>query len=102
MYFDYLFQSTGLMKPSINTDLDWTVFPNPATDVLMVENQRISKPSGYQKFLLTDGAGKLLLSERLANFSNRINVDKFPDGLYFYKIEGNTHSQTGKILIQHK
>ncbi|MBU6158921.1 MAG: T9SS type A sorting domain-containing protein [Bacteroidetes bacterium] len=60
------------------------IFPNPATDVLMltVENSDF-KNLNYQ---LMDVSGKLLSQDRLNRSATQINVASLPNGSYFVRV----------------
>lgn len=78
-----------------NTGL--TVFPNPIRDVLKVQSEL-----GINSIRFFDVSGKLLLSIPYeAEDAVEINLDDFPDGMYFMEVHevGNQLSTT-KVVKQ--
>lgn len=68
-------------------DQGYRVFPNPATDHIMVQQELKGRaPSPYT---LLNIAGQTVLSGMLAEDNERIGVEHLPNGLYVLRIEGS-------------
>ena len=80
--------------------LDFDIFPNPATDKLNI-NFNDEMKSGNIQLSLTDTYGKLVWSE--SNFtSSSIDVSQFAAGLYFIRVaDKNSESIVKRIVIVH-
>ncbi len=82
--------------PDATDDLpEWKmikVYPNPATNVITVEQR---EQSNYKALQLLDLSGKVILKKEVESKLTRIDVSKFSKGVYFVK-EGN---EVRKILI---
>ena len=77
-------------------DLKVNVFPNPATDFLMVDSKEMSGLN-YQ---LHDIQGSLLLDATMSSTSQEIDLRKYSSGLYLLRITtrlGN-HVKTYRII----
>lgn len=59
------------------TEIKINIYPNPASDVVYVENGE------GLNYSITDASGKLISS---GNYSSSINVSQFSKGLYFIKV----------------
>ncbi len=68
-----------------------TVFPNPATDVLNIENSEKGRLSIYDK------NGKSLFTTNV-QAEQSINIKEFPVGMYFLKLENEKTVFNGKFL----
>jgi predicted GH43/DUF377 family glycosyl hydrolase len=78
---------------------DITIYPNPATDVLNIENRSGYFTSG-DYFELYDNLGKKIYSESLNKKSFAIiNMMKYPSGNYFAKVYSGLNIITKKIEI---
>lgn len=85
----------GINENHIN--LTVAVYPNPATDflILKVDDREIEKLN-YQ---LYDTQGKLLSSEKLKSSETTINVSELPQAAYFIKVfENKNEIKTFKII----
>ena len=73
------------------------IYPNPATDSVS-----IAFPTGYDNatIYLYNTMGQLILSRELTSESKSVALSGFSSGMYLYKIESASASQSGKITIQ--
>ena len=69
------------------------IFPNPASDVLYLENVDAAEISIY------DGFGALVLHVRSNNQHLRIDISHFSPGAYLVQIKKNQNIISKKILI---
>ncbi len=78
------------------------VYPNPATDRLIVEYHA---PQGSEyTFSLFNALGQLTKSVALSGDSSPVQVplDRIPAGIYYYSVSGvGTNMYSGKIIIKH-
>jgi hypothetical protein len=89
----YAFNLENLSTPSFEKS-DISVFPNPTTSTITVQNSSLIQPKSYELFSIT---GKLLQSSSLEN--NTISLEKFQSGIYFLKIGfDNGLFETHKII----
>lgn len=73
------------------------IYPNPASNEIMVMNMRYPNLS-YRLFNML---GQELMIGSMSNSENRINVENYPEGIYFLHLidEDTKDSITKKILI---
>ncbi len=94
-----------LLKPSIKliTDNDvgtddladqeaLKVYPNPVTNVITIE---LGEQSAYKKLQVLTLSGKVILTQDIQSKLTRVDVSKFPQGIYFVKIG----SEVRKIVV---
>ena len=78
------------------------VYPNPATDKLIVEYHA---PVGtVQTFSLFNAIGQLTRSVALSGGSSpvQVSLDRIPAGIYYYNVSGvGTSLYSGKVIIKH-
>jgi len=69
--------------------------PNPANDVVSV-----SFPNGFNSASITfyNTLGQLIVAENISPSFSSISLQALNSGVYFYKIETNSFSQSGKII----
>jgi len=74
-----------------------SVFPNPTADILTL---RIAEFDNMMlSYHLLDANGRLLENGQITGPETRLNMVKFPSGIYFLKVlEGRTELITYKIL----
>lgn len=76
---------------------DFKIYPNPASDIIYIEN------AGNNKcfFYLSDAWGNLIIKKTI-NSKARIDVSEFTAGIYFYRMkDSNSNITQGKISIIH-
>ena len=76
---------------------DFLVYPNPTSDSISV-----TLPSGFDAKTLTifNVFGQKVLEKKISNQSPTISLKLLNSGTYFYKIESNDFSKSGKIIKQ--
>ena len=76
------------------------VYPNPATDNIMVNYIASNDKEDNIQIQLTDLLGRVVLQQPIANKgSQKIAIDKLSPGLYFYTIrEQNNITLSGKLV----
>ena len=77
---------------------DWSVYPNPSNDIIMVQVNDLTNQSYTVE--LYDALGKLIQVKQIVQGSTiaYFNADALYKGVYFVKIKGQTASK--KIVIQ--
>lgn len=76
---------------------EFVFFPNP-----MQDKMDISFPNGFKKANITlyNSIGQKVFSQKISKQNNSIVLNNLNSGIYLYKIESESYSQTGKILKQ--
>ena len=69
------------------TDFNCAVYPNPATDLLILETE--TSDNRNLTYQLYDMMGKLLLSERLVDTRTTISMANLAPSTYFLKVSDN-------------
>lgn len=74
----------------------YTIFPNPASDFVIVEGGEDDIPTSYY---LIDIAGKIYSTGKInPGTSNQISLSGMAQGVYFLRISGKDGNQTIKVL----
>ncbi len=71
----------GIEEPNPYTD-KIKIFPNPATDIVNI----LAEIEDADHVQIINNAGKLLSVYKIQNYSAKINIDLFAEGIYFYEI----------------
>ena len=71
------------------------VYPNPVADVLRVN---LTHTPGRSSAVLYNNNGKRLLTEKLQNGTNSLNMGAFPKGVYILKIISDNSTENIKII----
>ncbi|WP_395049696.1 S8 family serine peptidase, partial [Flavobacterium sp.] len=76
---------------------DFIVYPNPTSDSIF-----ITLPEGFDSKMLTiyNVLGQEMLEKNISTQSSPISLKSLNSGMYFYKIESNGFSKSGKIIKQ--
>lgn len=78
-------------------NLTWSVYPNPATEVLTLKTEEIKTEDLC--FQLYDITGKIIENKKIETIETIIQVGKLLPGIYFLKVSGNGKEvKTFKII----
>jgi len=93
--FDESITSTAEIK---NTDFQFAVYPNPASEYIMITSDFTNE----QQFSIDilDAMGNLILLSKVVDNQQRIDIGNFQSGIYFTRLHLNGHSKTLKLIIQ--
>lgn len=84
---------TGIGSSFFNED--WTIYPNPANDVLTVD---LGKTSGSPEISVIDLLGNVLRSEIINNGKTVLDLSALPHGMYFVRVNVNGKSSVKKFV----
>ena len=87
---------TVLVKDAAGFALE--AFPNPTTDVITVKG--IGTTATEATILVTDLAGRVLVSQKDAAASATVNLAPLPAGIYMLQWNDGTHQQTIRVTKQ--
>ncbi|MBW7848432.1 MAG: T9SS type A sorting domain-containing protein [Bacteroidales bacterium] len=92
--YQEIFGEASGIDPSQAVKGEFAVYPNPASDFLVIEHHR----DDYQPivFMLFNAIGQLVISEQLSHPSQTVSVGFLPKGVYAFHI-GNFN---GKVVLQ--
>lgn len=76
---------------------EFTIYPNPTTDLVSFSLPKNSSP---KKISIYSVSGQKVLEENSSIQMPTISLKSLSGGIYFYKIESNGYSKTGKIIKQ--
>ena len=76
---------------------DFVVYPNPTYDSISVS---LPNGSDVKTIAIYTILGQKVLEKNISNQSATISLESLTSGTYFYKIESNTFSKSGKIIKQ--
>lgn len=76
---------------------DFIVYPNPTNDSISVS---LPNDSEVKTIVIYSILGQKVLEKNIDNQSSTISLKSLNNGIYFYKIESNTFSKSGKIIKQ--
>ena len=74
-------------------DLLFSVYPNPAQDVMFLEGKNLKSVE------ISDLSGKLIYSLPIDSYKTRIDLKDFPKGNYFLKVSDNKSQGLKKLII---
>ena len=93
----------SIEKPIITNDLKLesiSAFPNPTSGRVTLQFKGEAVPTTVR---LTDGLGRILMTEKLNDFSgeynDRINLSNYPSGIYNITIIQNSKSYSERIVL---
>ena len=88
-----------LLKLTGSGLITYSIYPNPASDVIMVSGNDLS--AGKKILTLSDARGIKVLEQPMTGNAQQINVGKFAAGIYFIRLIKDGHIEyTQKIIIQ--
>ncbi len=71
-----------------------TVYPNPSSDVLNIASQN----ARIESVMLTDTAGRTVLTHKISNTNGTINIGHLPKGAYILSLKLDGQTVTKKII----
>lgn len=77
--------------------LQATVYPNPATDYVLIECTEYEKA----EFVVYDVVGRVLHRQLLNSEKSYVNTSVLKNGVYVYQIQSNDKKNIGKMVITH-
>ena len=76
---------------------DFSLYPNPTTDSISVT---LPKESNVKTIAIYNVLGQLVLVNSISSQSPTVSLKSLNSGIYFYKIESEGFSKSGKIIKQ--
>ena len=86
--------TTGIKSAELKNELK--VYPNPASEFLMVDNFS----GNQQAFQLVDLSGRLALIGVVKDQTTKVDLSSLSPGIYFMKYEVNNKHMVQKVIIQ--
>ena len=92
------FQQPVFSVSLINSSINLTVFPNPATELVTIQSENILKDANI---LVMDISGKLLINQQINEFSKfSFNCGDWANGIYMITVsDAKHHKYAGKLII---
>jgi hypothetical protein len=85
-------------KEIVNNQFNFSVYPNPASNVLNVTVENLDGKASVSVF---DIVGNEVVKSNLVNGKNTLNIENLTAGIYFYSIrKDNSIIETKKIVVQ--
>jgi serine protease AprX len=93
--FGLALSNAQLLSVNSNSNQTFLVYPNPANDKI-----NISFPSSFDAATISiyNALGQQIVSKQIAQPTSTISVSTLNAGVYFYKIQNNSFTQSGKII----
>ncbi len=86
----------------IDSNLEMSIFPNPATDVATIRLNKYAKEDLTVKVLGLDGREMFssTILKDVQNASLELDTRKFGKGLYIIQVSGMSFKQTSKLMVK--
>ena len=91
---DFNLALTNTLATFNNFNAVYSLFPNPTSDILKITFSQTIKQAHFK---LCNALGQIVLEKEMNN-PTIISLEKLSNGVYFYNIQGDFSSQTGKII----
>jgi hypothetical protein len=95
--YQYYFCAPTIDAPEIDENLEVNIFPNPASDKLLLETSGFKK---IDQILIYSIEGKLLNTIHCSDKEGveTIDISNFSSGVYFYEIESGNKILRGRFM----
>jgi Zn-dependent M28 family amino/carboxypeptidase len=93
LYFAVAYESTGINELD-NTD--FLIYPNPVKDVLTIQVENNQLPITIK---LINAIGETVKTALINSTTHSINVEKFPNGIYYLQLENKVGTSSKKVII---
>jgi len=90
---DFVTNDAALTANEITTTIDFTVYPNPATNYINIDSE--DRLTAYS---LTNQLGLTIKHEKLQKGNHRIDTQSIPSGLYILSIENDIKQKEAKKI----
>jgi hypothetical protein len=77
-------------------DVDFQVYPNPATDHISINFQEYSRG----KVTIIDVSGKVVMQTKFATINQKIDINSLSPGLYMIQVQTGSQIKTKRIIKQ--
>ena len=88
-----------VMAVDENSAMEIKVYPNPTNGILFVETLRATSLQAETKYIITNVTGQTLLSGRITDATQQIDVSDLAEGMYFVRIQGDRGCIVKKFCI---
>jgi subtilisin family serine protease len=87
--------NSALLSLQVNSNSSFLVVPNPVNDIISV-----SFPKSFTTATITfyNALGQLVVEKTISSSFSNVSLQSLSSGVYFYKIETNSFSQSGKLI----
>ncbi len=85
---------TTLVNSSFDISSTLKIYPNPATSNINIDFQDLENASVE----FSDINGRVLITQKLNNTLNNVNIEKLTSGMYLFKVSSSQGAATSKII----
>jgi len=75
---------TGIIEN--DPEMKWSVYPNPATDIIIVQ---IARHASHETIQIYNAMGQVIKSETASATLSNLNIGALPKGIYFVRLKNN-------------
>lgn len=91
-------QSVIITNTKVLTNNHWTIFPNPTTDFIAIQNSNLNKTAQVQ---IIDNLGRIVLEQAISGSENTIDLKPLSTGIYYLLIQTDEQEiQQYKVVKQ--
>ncbi|MBX3165123.1 MAG: serine hydrolase [Bacteroidetes bacterium] len=92
--------TVGINEPAL-TNNGFNIYPNPSCGNVNIELKGLVNTE--KKIELYNQVGQIVHEEKMNNVTNNTSIDleNFPNGIYFLKVSDGLRRETKKLIIQH-
>ena len=89
-------KTTNVTLETSNFDIssNFKIYPNPATSTITIDLSSVDNSSVD----VYDIDGRKILTQKLSNSSNTINIDNLSSGMYLFKVTSDQGTATSKVV----
>jgi FG-GAP repeat. len=91
-----IFTIDSISVDSLYNTKKYTIFPNPTHDYFLVKQEN----SGVCFLEITDMEGRLVLTKKLENQYERIDISSLKNGLYIVRLRTEKENQLRKLMVR--
>jgi|GEM_PF-2845415 len=97
LYTLLLCAESCLTNIDIPFDNDISIYPNPTSDVIVIEFEDVSQYANTH-LKIFNAIGEEVISYNNVEINGRIDMSNLPNGLFFFKLENGNQSTVKKVL----
>lgn len=98
MFYYYSPLDDGTFTEELSDNLELGLYPNPATDYLIIAAKNTQSPSNNGALEIYETDGRMIMYEKDVYNGSRINMSSLAKGLYYYKLSFGSAVLNGSVI----
>jgi hypothetical protein len=90
---------SNLVKTNCKSEIEFTIFPNPAKDLINFEISKLKKGDSYSVFIYNLIGEIIYIEKNISSQKTQISTTNFAEGVYYFVFQTEGEKQMQKLII---